>query len=94
MSGRGVRTNGVASAIATRSWDMEQAAKSIACGTQALSLFRGLFVYPAMGFNPWRRGRGETPCRSARPYGKDEEQEDRQALRRIKSGIDFARPDP
>ncbi len=27
-----------------------------------------------------RRGRGETPCRSARPYGGDEEQNNRQAL--------------
>ena len=27
-----------------------------------------------------RRGRGETPCRSARPYGGDKEQDDRQAL--------------
>ena len=36
-----VRTNGVALAQATRPWDMEQAAKSIACGTQVKAVSHG-----------------------------------------------------
>ena len=36
-----VRTNGVASAVATRPWDMQQAAKSIACGTQVKTVSHG-----------------------------------------------------
>ena len=40
-----------------------------------------------------RRGRGETPCCSARPYGGDEEQDNRQALGPDETRGDGARPD-
>ena len=47
--------------------------KIVACGTQAYCCIRGLLsavCFPAHGamcFGIWRRGRGETPGRSARP---------------------------
>ena len=41
--------------------------------------------------NPWRRGRGEPSSVPHAPFGGDEGQGDRQSLRRIKSGSDFAR---
>ena len=80
------RTNGGASAQATTPGTCSKPQNPFACGTQALSRFRGcLFAvcfqaHGAMCSGTWRRGRGETPCRSARPFGESRDKNDRRAL--------------
>ena len=86
MSGRqSARTRHV-SAKATIPGDMQQAAKSIRVRNAGVKLRSRLFVTTCAARRTghvlvtWRRGRGETPCRSARPFGEIEEQDDRRAL--------------
>ena len=60
------------------SWDMQQTAKSIRVRNAGVALRPRLVFAVCFGtrghvfHRTWRRGRGETPCRSARPFGGKE----------------------